>query len=111
DAARARPQMVEVTLPPGSHRDATQVLPDAAADVRWRRFDTSAVTTAVATGRLVVRANVPDDDDERAAAIAAEIETLRADGCPSVGVYAKTNSDAAGLSVSLTAHGIDHTPI
>lgn len=111
DAARARPQMVEVTLPPGSHRDPTQVLPDAAADVRWRRFDTSAVTTAVETGRLVVRANVPDDDDERAAAIAAEIEGLRADGCPSVGVYAKTNSDAAGLSVSLTAHGIDHTPI
>lgn len=111
DAARARPQMVEVTLPPGSHRDPTQVLPDAAADVRWRRFDTSAVTTAVETGRLVVRANVPDDDDERAAAIAAEIQGLRADGCPSVGVYAKTNSDAAGLSVSLTAQGIDHTPI
>ena len=111
DAARARPGVVGLTLPPGSHRDPTQVLPDAAADVRWRRFGTPAVRTAVEAGRLAVYSCVPDEDDERAEAIAKEIERLQADGHSTIGVYAKTNSGAAGLSASLTQQGVDHVPV
>lgn len=109
--ARQRAGAAERTLPPGSHRDPTQVLPDAAIDIRWRRFDTDSVRRAVDEGRIVVRASVPDDDEERAALIASEIESLRLLGHESVGVYAKTNSDAAGLSAALTSVGVEHVPI
>lgn len=111
DAARARPGIIERTLPPGSHRDPTQVIPDAAAEIRWRRFDTAPVRAAADGGRLIVRPNVADDDDDRAAAIAAEVARLQADGHRTIGIYAKTNSDAAGLSAALTDRGVDHVPI
>jgi DNA helicase-2/ATP-dependent DNA helicase PcrA len=111
DAARARPEAVEHTLPPGSHRDPSQVLPDAAAEVRWRRFETPPVQKAATEGRLLVRAEVPDDEDERAEAIAEELGVLRASGHGTIGIYAKTNSDAAGLSAALTAIEIQHVPI
>lgn len=111
DAARARPGIIERTLPPGSHRDPTQVIPDAAAEIRWRRFDAAPVRAAAEGGRLIVRPNVPDDDDDRAGAIAAEVGRLQADGHRTIGIYAKTNSDAAGLSAALTDRGVDHVPI
>jgi DNA helicase-2/ATP-dependent DNA helicase PcrA len=111
DAARARPGAVERTLPPGSHRDPTQVIPDAASEIRWRRFDTAPVRAAVEQGRLIVRTNVPDDDDDRAAAIADEVAHLRSEGQRTIGIYAKTNNDAAGLSAALTDLGVDHVPI
>lgn len=111
DAARARAACVEHTLPPGSHRDPTQVLPDAASEVRWRRFSTTPVAKAVADSRLVVYAAVPDDEDERAAAIVSEVERLRSDGHTTIGIYAKTNTDAAGLSYALLDRGLDHVPI
>ncbi|KWX09119.1 hypothetical protein TR74_11530 [Carbonactinospora thermoautotrophica] len=111
DAARARPGCVEVTLQQGSYRDPTQVLPNAAADIRWRRFTTPAVRAAVDAGRLLVYRDVPDTDAERAAVIDAEIRRLQADGHTTIGVYAKTNSDAAGLSAALTDRGVDHVPV
>jgi DNA helicase II / ATP-dependent DNA helicase PcrA len=111
EAARDRPGCVEVTLPPGSHRDPTQVIPDAAGEVRWRRFDTDPVRRAVKAGRLVVYANVPDEDDARAAVIANHVLQLRSEGQSTIGIYAKTNSDAAGLSAALTESGVDHAPI
>jgi DNA helicase-2/ATP-dependent DNA helicase PcrA len=111
DAARARAGVVERTLPPGSHRDPTQVIPDAAAEIRWRRFDAVPVRTAAAEGRLLVHRGVPDDDDDRATAIADEVARLRSEGHRTIGIYAKTNSDAAGLSAALTDRRVDHVPI
>ncbi len=111
DTARARPGFVEHTLPPGSHRDPTQVLPDAAVDVRWRRFDAPAVRKAVEGSRLVVYGDVPDDDDDRTGSIGAEVTRLRGMGHSTIGIYAKTNNDAAGLSAALTEIGVDHVPI
>lgn len=111
DAARARPGCVEHTLPPGSHRDPTQVLPDAASEIRWRRFSTTPVAKAVSDGRLLVYAAVPDDEDERAAAIASEVDRLRKQGHETIGIYTKTNTDAAELSYGLLERGLDHVPI
>lgn len=111
DIARARPSGVERTLPPGSHRDPTQIIPDAASEIRWRRFDSAAVRAAVEGGRLIVRQGVPDDDDGRAAALANEVARLQSEGHRTIGIYAKTNSDAAGLSAALTDRAVDHVPI
>jgi DNA helicase-2/ATP-dependent DNA helicase PcrA len=111
DVARGRSECVEVTLPPGSHRDPTQVIPDAAAEIRWRRFDTEPVRRALENGRLVVYADVPDGDDERARFIADLLSAERDAGHTSFGIYAKTNNDAAGLSAALTERGVDHAPI
>ena len=111
NVARSRAGFAEYTLPPASHRDPTQVIPDAAADIRWRRFYTDAVRKAVREGRLVVYANVPDDDTERGRQIAHHIAQLRAEGHSSIGIYAKTNSDTADLSAALTECGVDHVPI
>lgn len=111
DVARTREGFSELTLPPGSHRDPTQVLPDAAAEVRWRRFDTEPVGRAVGLGRLIVRGSVPEDDRGRAGAILEEVRSLRAVGHRTIGIYAKTNNDAAGLSVELADLGLWHIPI
>jgi DNA helicase-2/ATP-dependent DNA helicase PcrA len=111
DAARSRPGCVEFTLPSGSHRDPTQVIPDAAGEVRWRRFDTPPVCKAVKEGRIVVYADVPDTDSDRGTVIAGQVARLREEGHSTIGIYAKRNSDAAGLSAALTERGIDHAPI
>lgn len=111
DAARARDGSVEISLPPGSHRDPSQVIPDAAAEVRWRRFDSEPVRRAVAEGRLVLCTDVPDDDDDRASVIARHLDEQRAEGHLSFGVYAKTNQGAAELSAALTNLGVDHVPV
>ena len=111
DAARRRAGCVERTLPPGSHRDPTQVIPDAAAEIRWRRFDADAMRTAVDEGRLVVYADVPDDDSDRGSVIADHVANLRKEGHVTIGIYAKSNSDTAGLSAALTECGVDHVPI
>jgi hypothetical protein len=87
------------------------VLPDAAAEVRWRRFDTEPVGRAVGLGRLIVRGSVPEDDRGRAGAILEEVRSLRAVGHRTIGIYAKTNNDAAGLSVELADLGLWHIPI
>ena len=111
DAARARDRSVEISLPPGSHRDPSQVIPVAAAEVRWRRFDSEPVRRAVAEGRLVVCTDVPDDDDDRASVIARHLGEQRTEGHVSFGVYAKTNQGAAELSAALTRAEVDHVPI
>ena len=111
DAARDRPSVIERTLPTASHRDPSQVIPDAAADIRWRRFTSASVRKSVGSGRLIVRPSVPDDDEPRADAIAAVVTRLLGDGYRSIGIYTKTNSDAVGLSAALTTRGVDHVPI
>lgn len=111
DAARSGPDVAEITLPPGSHRDPTQVIPHAAAEVRWRRFDSEPVQRAVQAGRLTVYTDVPGGDEQRAPLIADHVAHLRAEGHVTIGIYAKTNNDAARLSAALTESGVDHAPI
>jgi DNA helicase II / ATP-dependent DNA helicase PcrA len=111
DVARAVPGCVEVTLPLASHRDPTQALPSAATEIRWRRFTSTDVAQAMADGRIKVRSDVPDDDNDRAMVIAHEIAQMRQSGHESFGVFTKTNNDAVGLSVALTAAGLPHVPI
>ncbi len=111
DVARARVDAVELTLPPGSHRDPTQMIPDAASEIRWRRFHTEPVLKAVKAGRLVIRTETPDSDEDRARIIVGHVTQLREEGFPTIGIYAKTNADTAGLSAELTEYGLDHVPI
>lgn len=111
DAARVRVGAVEHMLPPGSHRDPTQVLPDAAAEVRWRRFTSTPVERAVAERRLLVYGGVADEVDARADAIVAEVARLRDEGHSTIGIYAKTNTDVAELSYALVERGLEHVPI
>jgi DNA helicase-2/ATP-dependent DNA helicase PcrA len=109
--ARARAGVREIGLPLNSHRDPTQIIPAAAAEVRWRRFETDPVRTAVETGRLVVYRGVPDEVEQRATVISQLVHNLLANGQASIGIYAKTNADAADLSGALTDHGLPHVPI
>ena len=39
------------------------------------------------------------------------MDRLRDEGHSTIGIYAKTNTDAAGLSAALTENSVDHTPI
>ncbi|MHB1251791.1 MAG: UvrD-helicase domain-containing protein [Acidimicrobiales bacterium] len=111
DAARARDDVVELTLPLGSHRDPSQMIPDAASEIRWRRFDTEPVLKAVKAGKLVVCTDIPDEDEDRARIITGHVAQLREEGFSTIGIYAKTNADTAGLSAGLTDCGLDHVPI
>jgi DNA helicase-2/ATP-dependent DNA helicase PcrA len=111
DKARSREGFVEITLPPGSHRDPSQIIPDAASEIRWRRFESDSVARAVSAGKLVVLTNVPDSDRDRSVVIGEQVKGIREAGHESIGIYAKTNSDTAKLSMGLTEQGIDHVPI
>lgn len=111
NAARARDGCVEISLPPGSHRDPSQVIPVAAAEVRWRRFESEPVRRAVAEGRLVICTDVSDDDNDRASVIARHLDEQRAEGHVSFGIYARTNQGAAELSAALTSAAVEHVPI
>lgn len=111
DTARVVECCFEITLPLESHRDPSQVLPAAASEIRWRRFDSDEVANAVASGRLVIRANAPDEDDARAQVIALELDRMRETGHESFGIFTKTNNDAVGLSGALSAAGVSHIPI
>ncbi len=70
-----------------------------------------AVRHATGVGRLVVKRDVADDDVGRAAAIHEEVKRLVSEGQRSIGIYAKTNSNAADLSAALLGLGLDHVPI
>lgn len=111
DRARSRENFSELTLPPGSHRDPSQIIPDAASEVRWRRFESESVKRAVSAGRLVVLSDVPDTDRDRSMCIAQQVSQILEAGHESIGIYAKTNSDTAKLSMGLTLQGVDHVPI
>ena len=111
DAARSREGCVEISLPPGSHRDPSQVISVAAGEIRWRRFDSAPVRRAVTEERFVICTDVSDDDDDRALVIARNLGEQRAQGHVSFGIYTKTNQGAAELSAALTNAGVDHVPV
>ncbi len=100
-----------LVLPARSYRDPSQVLPHAAEEIRRRRFDAEPVARAVADGRIRVLAGTPDDPQGRANVVADQVRLLRSEGHGTLGVYAKTNLDAATLSAYLSAAGVTHVPI
>jgi DNA helicase II / ATP-dependent DNA helicase PcrA len=104
-AALALPGARQVTLPEASHRDPTGVLPAAAAAIRVRDFSHEAVTVAMATGRLQVRAGL--DLAHEAATVADVVRELRAEG-HTVGVFSHHVDSTATLSDQLQQSGVDH---
>ncbi len=111
DVATEEAGAQRLTLPSRSYRDPSQVLPHAAEEIRWRRFDTEPVERAVADGRLRVMAGVPDDPQVHADVVAEQLERLRGEGQSTFGVYAKTNLDTATLSATLATSGVAHVPV
>jgi DNA helicase-2/ATP-dependent DNA helicase PcrA len=105
DAALALPGARQLTLPDASHRDPTGVLPAAAAAIRVRDFSHDAVTTAIASGRLQIRAGLSPAHE--AETVAAVVRELRAEGL-TVGVFSHHVDSTAALSDQLQQAGIDH---
>lgn len=104
-AALALPGARQITLPEASHRDPTGVLPAAAAAIRVRNFSHDAVTTALASGRLQVRAGL--NPAHEAATVAAVVGDLRAEG-HTVGVFSHHVDSTTALSDQLQQSGVDH---
>jgi DNA helicase-2/ATP-dependent DNA helicase PcrA len=104
-AALTLPGARQITLPEASHRDPTGVLPAAAAAIRVRRFSHAAVTTALASGRLQVRAGL--NRAHEAATVAAVVRDLRAEG-RTVGVFSHHVDSTTALSDQLHHSGVDH---
>jgi DNA helicase-2/ATP-dependent DNA helicase PcrA len=104
-AALALPGARQITLPDASHRDPTGVLPAAAAAIRVRDFSHDTVTTAIATGRLQIRAGLHLAHE--AATVAAVVRELRAEG-HTVGVFSHHIDSTATLSDQLQQSGVDH---
>jgi DNA helicase-2/ATP-dependent DNA helicase PcrA len=104
-AALALPGARQITLPEASHRDPTGVLPAAAAAIRVRDFSHDAVTTALASGRLQVRAGL--NPAHEAATVAAVVGDLRAEG-HTVGVFSHHVDSTTALSDQLQQSGVDH---
>ena len=59
DAAMSLPAARRVDLPDVSHRDPSNLLPAAAAAIRRREFEHEAVSAALDSGRLQIRAGLP----------------------------------------------------
>jgi DNA helicase II / ATP-dependent DNA helicase PcrA len=104
-AARALPGAREITLPEASHRDPSGVLPAAAAAIRNRDFGHDAVATALAVGRLQIRASL--EPAQEAAVVSALVQDLRAEG-HTVGVFSHHVDSTTILSDQLLELGVDH---
>lgn len=111
DIARAQPGCEEHVLPSQSHRDPSQVIPTAAEEIRVRQFDGPALADAVSTGRIRVHVGVTENLDSRAELINELILAMRDDHHTTLGIYTKTNLDAAEMSTALLGQGLHHTPI
>ncbi|MEH0824546.1 MULTISPECIES: UvrD-helicase domain-containing protein [unclassified Micromonospora] len=105
DAALALPGARRIDLPDVSHRDPSNILPAAAAAIRRRQFEHEAVTAALDTGRLHIRAGLPPD---READIVAEVVQRLSEEGNTVGLFSHHIDATTGLSDQLTQRGIDH---
>ncbi|TXK35120.1 UvrD-helicase domain-containing protein [Nonomuraea sp. C10] len=106
--ALSLPGARELELPDVSHRDPSGVLPAAAAAIRRREFGHQAVIKAIATNRLEVRADLPQDHE--AAVVASVVRELRDEG-RTVGVFSHHVDSTTMLSDQLLIHDIDHEVI
>ncbi|MQA88370.1 MAG: AAA family ATPase [Streptosporangiales bacterium] len=105
DAALALPRARRIDLPEVSHRDTSNVLPAAAAAIRRRDFGHDAITAALTSGRLQIRADLPLDRE--ADEVAAVVQQLRDEG-HTVGVFSHHIDATTDLSDQLTHRRIDH---
>lgn len=94
-----------IQLPEASHRDPTGVIPAAASAIMRREFSSEAISTAVSTGRLVVRSGI--EQSEEAEVVARCVTQLHDEGL-SVAVFSHHNDMLAALSDGLNQEGIDH---
>ncbi len=107
-AAMALEGSRQIDLPDASHRDPSGVLPAAAAAIRRREFDHEAVTTALESGRLQVRTQLPLDEESDA--VAAVVQQLLGEG-HSVGVFSHHIDATTALSDELLGRAVDHETI
>lgn len=105
-AALALPGAREIRLPDVSHRDATNILPAAAAAIRQRNFDHDAVRAALDTGMLEVRHD--QDLDAEGPLVCALVTELRDAGHESVGIFSHHVDATASLSDYLNSVGVSH---
>lgn len=105
DAALALPGARRIDLSDVSHRDPSNVLPAAAAAIRRRDFGHDAITAALTSGRLQIRADLPLDRE--ADEVAAVVQQLRDEG-HTVGVFSHHIDATTDLSDHLTNRRIDH---
>jgi len=105
DDALDLPDARRIDLPDVSHRDPSNILPAAATAIRRRQFDHEAVTAALDTGRLRIRAGLRPDRE--ADIVAAVVQGLREAG-NTVGVFSHHIDATTDLSDQLTQRGIDH---
>ena len=95
-----------IELENASHRDPSGVIPAMADAVRERDFNHAAVKRALSTGALRV---VPDVDEVALpGTLAREIESARAAGARSVGVFGHSNLGVAELAAGLAAQRVEH---
>jgi DNA helicase-2/ATP-dependent DNA helicase PcrA len=104
-AARTLPGAREIALPEASHRDPTGVLPAAAAAIRVRDFGHDAVTAALTSGRLQIRAGL--EPAQEAAAVSELVQDLRGEG-HTVGVFSHHVDSTTALSDELLQLGVEH---
>jgi DNA helicase-2/ATP-dependent DNA helicase PcrA len=104
-AVRALPGAREIALPEASHRDPTEVLPAAAAAIRARDFGHDAVTAALTSGRLQIRASL--EPAQEAAVVSELVHDLRGEG-HTVGVFSHHIDSTTALSDELLQLGVDH---
>jgi len=108
-AAQARTGAQQVSLPMGSHRDPTQLMPTIGEAARIRDFAHPAFAYAVQQRRLRIVTGV--DDDPAVDAACEAIESSRRDGARTFGVFVHGNEPTATLSAALTERGIDHISV
>lgn len=105
ETALGLPGARRIDLPDVSHRDPSNVLPAAAAAIRRRDFGHDAITAALSSGRLQIRANLPLDRE--ADEVAAVVQQLRDEG-HTVGVFSHHIDATTDLPDHLTHRRIDH---
>jgi DNA helicase-2/ATP-dependent DNA helicase PcrA len=107
--ARARDGVQQHTLRPQSHRDPTQVLPDAARAFLQGNYDDPSIESAIASGRLQVV--MPVASDQWPERVSEQIAELRSAGHRSIGIFVSRNDYVGNLCRTLRAQGVVHAPV
>lgn len=94
-----------IVLPEASHRDPTGVIPSVASAVQRRDFGSDAISTAIDSGRLVIRSGISLADEVET--VRATVEALR-DESLGVAVFTHHNDMLAALSDGLERSNLDH---
>jgi DNA helicase-2/ATP-dependent DNA helicase PcrA len=104
-----RPGAVQITLPLGSYRDPTQLLPTVAQAVHQRNFTHPSLAEAVTNGRLRIITGI--DEQPAIDEVAAAIGENREHGAHTIGIFLHGNEPTATMSAALTERGVDHVAV